>query len=91
MQIAILRHEHTLRGLPLIAAEDACALLGCGAAGIGLVPYKLRALRGRTNARAAAEPPPQPPLDYQPAPEGYKPPSAFEAGQHMVRSPLPTI
>ena len=87
-----------------MASEDASALLGGGRAGAQLVPWHVRALRGRATTRAAAEPPPAPPADYQPSPEGYKPPSAFEAGDNIFnldailkpkeyappRRPLPT-
>lgn len=82
--LELILHEHTLRGLPLVASDDACALLGVGKGGIGVVPYKIRSLRGAESALAAVEKLPCPPPDYEPAPEGYKPPTAYEPGECVL-------
>ena len=44
--LSVLRTEHALRGLPMVATEDACALLGAGVGGVRLFPWRVRPLRG---------------------------------------------
>ena len=80
-----LREEHTLHGLPMVATEDACALLGAGPSGVKLFPWRVRPMRGEASAHAAALPPPPPPADYSPtrAAGSYEPPKAYEAGANI--------
>ena len=83
--LSVLRTEHALRGLPMVATEDACALLGAGVGGVRLFPWRVRPLRGESNAIAATQPPPPPPADYSPvtAAGTYQPPKAYEAGANL--------
>ena len=82
--LSLLHYEYCLRGLPIVATEDACGLLGGGRAGVGLLAPRLRSMRGAAAARAATERPPSPPPTFDPTPEGYKPPKAFEAGDNIL-------
>ena len=83
--LRLLKVEHTLHGLPLIATEDAPSLLGAGRGGARLFPWRVRSLRGQANAFAATLPPPPPPTDYSPVKQAdsYAPPKAYEAGANM--------
>ena len=83
--LRLLKVEHTLHGLPLIATEDASSLLGAGKGGARLFPWRVRSLRGQANAFAATLPPPPPPTDYSPVKQAdsYAPPKAYEAGANM--------
>ena len=81
--LRLLREEHVIRGLPLVATEDACALLGSGACGARLLPWRVRGMRGEENAIAATAAPPPPPADYEPPTSTYAPPKAYEAGANV--------
>jgi len=82
--LKLLCKEHALRALPLVATEDACALLGSGT-GLGrLLPWRVRAIRGEACAHAALARPPPPPNGYVPeGGPGYEPPKAYEAGENL--------
>ena len=98
--VKLLAAEHFGGGLPLIASEDATALLGSGAeaAGDGAVPWVVRPLRGAVVLAAlqAPTPPPAPEAEvdeYVPPPERDQQQSFFELfGKNYGAGPrLPSL
>ena len=83
--LSLLRREHTLRGLPIVATEDACALLGSDTGYMQLLAWRVRAMRGEASVLAAKSPPPPPPAGFE-LPDlssAYAPPKAYEAGGNI--------